>query len=145
MARSKRRSRPAILVPVASMGDIAFLLIAFFVLASRFSDDAGISVTRPMSEDIDVVDDKPPVSVIMDEESLLFVNGEEIVRDRLLSTVERHLASYDTERRKIMVTIDANLTYYDFEPIAEILAETGAPLMLAGQRDPDAPPPRTAP
>lgn len=145
MARSRRRSRPAILVPVASMGDIAFLLIAFFVLASRFSDDAGIRVERAMSEDIEVVDDQPPVSVIMDEDSLLWVNGEEVVRDRLLSSVEQSLAPYGPERRRIMVTIDANLSYADFEPIAEILAEIGAPLMLAGQRDPNAPPPRTAP
>lgn len=133
MARRGKRIRPAIMVPVASMGDIAFLLIIFFILAARFSEDSGIKIERAKSEDIVKIEEHPPVSVMMDGDGLLWVDGTEVVKDKLLSEVEARLVGYEADRRRLLVTFDANLTYADFEPIAEILAQLGVPLMMAGQ------------
>lgn len=41
----KRRSEPEI--PTASMADIAFLLIIFFLVTTSFNQDMGISLTLP--------------------------------------------------------------------------------------------------
>ena len=138
MARRGKRIRPAIMVPVASMGDIAFLLIIFFVLAARFSEDSGIKIERAKSEDIVKIEEHPPVSIMMDGDGQLWVDGAEVTKDNLLTSVEERLVGYEQERRRLLVTFDANLTYADFEPIAEILAQLNAPLMMAGQLDKDA-------
>ena len=64
MPRQRRRkARVAVSVPVASMGDIAFLLIAFFVLASQFAKDFPVQLAE--SVDIDIMDEIPPVSVVL--------------------------------------------------------------------------------
>jgi biopolymer transport protein ExbD len=123
------------MVPVASMGDIAFLLIIFFVLAARFSEDSGIKIERAKSEDIVKIEEHPPVSIMMDGDGQLWVDGAEVTKDNLLTSVEERLVGYEQERRRLLVTFDANLTYADFEPIAEILAQLNAPLMMAGQLD----------
>ena len=53
----KRRRRRTIIVPVVSMGDIAFLLIIFFILCSNIAREAGIAVAPPVSADLDQVDE----------------------------------------------------------------------------------------
>ena len=48
--KKKRRTVP---VPIASMGDIAFLLIIFFLIYSEASKDrANLKVTLPFSEHV---------------------------------------------------------------------------------------------
>jgi len=55
-------------VPVASMGDIAFLLIIFFMVCSRFAKDPGVSIDPPTTVDVNKLDDYPIV-VLIDRDS----------------------------------------------------------------------------
>ena len=71
----KRKRRRQIIVPVASMGDIAFLLIIFFLIASRLAQDK--KITQPQS--LDAVELKESViSVLIDENGHYYVNGREM-------------------------------------------------------------------
>ena len=51
----RRRKRMDLTLPTSSMGDIAFLLIIFFVLASHFMKTANIEAEKPTSEAVDTV------------------------------------------------------------------------------------------
>ena len=42
--KKRRRRRMMILIPVASIGDIAFLLVIFFVLCSRIAKDPSVDM-----------------------------------------------------------------------------------------------------
>lgn len=69
--------RKSIEPPTASMGDIAFLLIIFFILASEFAKDPVTQVKLPKTSDIKKVKDKvPPISVVIDKEGRLILDGE---------------------------------------------------------------------
>ena len=52
MKRSRRNKRRKVLVPVASMGDIAFLLIIFFLLASEFARDKDVPIQLPTAQQV---------------------------------------------------------------------------------------------
>ena len=43
----KQRSRASAKIPTATMADIAFLLIVFFLVTTSFSDDEGLGLTLP--------------------------------------------------------------------------------------------------
>ena len=45
----RKRKKQAISVPTASMGDIAFLLIIFFMVCSKFSQDVAIKLKPPVA------------------------------------------------------------------------------------------------
>lgn len=52
----KRRSRVSDEIPTASMADIAFLLLIFFLVTTVFSDERGLSLVLPeqQSEEVEV-------------------------------------------------------------------------------------------
>ena len=72
----RRRRRIPVVVPVASMGDIAFLLIIFFMLTSNFMKNRAIELEDARSPDIDVLK-KTQVTVTLDEDNFLRLQGEE--------------------------------------------------------------------
>ena len=43
----RRRKKPNLVLPLSSMGDIAFLLIIFFMLASNFMKTGNVDLQRP--------------------------------------------------------------------------------------------------
>jgi biopolymer transport protein ExbD len=119
------------MVPVASMGDIAFLLIIFFLVVSEFAKD--VPVEQPESEDIARLEETPPVSVVIDNEKRFYLDGEEIeeanLESTLISTVN---AIANVEARSVVFKADKTLTYSDIEPVLEILAKAGVPVALGG-------------
>ena len=75
MKRHRRRNRPLPKVPTASMADIAFLLIIFFMLTTSFSPDR-TSVALPSSERRTEVDQKPAIVAITPDGTVVFSDGE---------------------------------------------------------------------
>ena len=75
-----------IVLPVASMGDIAFLLIIFFMVCSRFAKDPGVDINAPTTLDVTKLDDYPIV-VLIDKENNLFFQGEPSQREQKVDSV----------------------------------------------------------
>ena len=49
----RRRKKPSLVLPLSSMGDIAFLLIIFFMLASNFMKTNKVELEKPLSPDLE--------------------------------------------------------------------------------------------
>lgn len=127
--RRRRKLHP--LIPIASMGDIAFLLIIFFLLTSNFIKEAHVQVTPPASPDVDTLEEHP-VSVTMDEEGILWLQGRECPPDLLESSVSGLL-----ENRKdkvVTVKIDKSLTQDRFGDVLLALSRAGAEIALIGRK-----------
>ena len=73
--KKKRRSVP---VPIASMGDIAFLLIIFFMVCSEVTKEKKLNVTLPTSEHVEKNDDTLVARIAVDEAGQIYFDGRAV-------------------------------------------------------------------
>lgn len=127
----KRRKRRSPFIPVASFGDIAFLLIIFFMLASVFMKESHIELTYARSRDIEKAD-AGVLSVVLDKNGELWLQGERCPKDALEPAVAALIE--DNKTKKVTVKIDKNQIQQDFEGIFGSLSEAGAEIILLGEK-----------
>jgi biopolymer transport protein ExbD len=135
MARKKKIRRQAD-VPVASMGDIAFLLIIFFLLLSEFNKDKSVPMTLPESGLVEKNKEKPRARVDIDEEGQIYIDGNKVVDSK---DVENTLSAMlkDTvadAQRHVQFKCDTNLTKDVYEPILQAIAEAGGIIDAVGEK-----------
>lgn len=133
MIKRKRRKMP-MAVSVASMGDIAFLLIIFFILASNFAKEAHIDFDPAKSPDIEKME-RSQVSVTVDKDGQVWLQGEECPVDLLDGGVEALLDGQDN--RVVMLTIHRELPHDIYGDVFLKLSEAGAEIALVGVKKED--------
>ena len=131
--QKKRRTVP---VPIASMGDIAFLLIIFFMVCSEVSKDKKLNVTLPISPYVEKNKDAFAARIAVDEAGQIFFDGRSVdsakdvewgVRAMLDSTVSE-------EQRHVQFKCDASLPKETFEPVLKAIAEGGGIIEAVGEQ-----------
>ncbi|MBT7068594.1 MAG: biopolymer transporter ExbD [Verrucomicrobia bacterium] len=135
--RSNRKRRKPVPVPVASMGDIAFLLIIFFLVCSEVAKDkTNLEVTLPLSEYVEKQEASVAARVAVDEAGQIFLDGEAVgspkdvewgVRAMLASTVA-------DDQRHVQFKCDAKLPKDTFEPVLKAIAEAGGIIDAVGEK-----------
>lgn len=70
----QRRSKPCSSVPVAAMGDIAFLLLIFFMLSSITEKEVDLKVELPKSR-VSVQESNKFFNVWVDNEGAIYYDG----------------------------------------------------------------------
>lgn len=128
----RRRKRMDLTLPTSSMGDIAFLLIIFFVLASHFMKTANIEAEKPTSEAVDTVEDAQ-VSVVVNAEGKYFVQGVEVSQGEIESAVLQAVG--DRRDTQVHLLVDRALTRAAYMPALEALGATGVKVVLEGERE----------
>ena len=128
VARPRRRMP---FVPTASFGDIAFLLIIFFMVASVFMKEANIKVKQATSPDIDKVKN-PPVSVIVDTEGKIWLQGQEYALDALEPEMSALLR--DKTDKQVMLKVDRLQKQKEFGQVLKALSNAGAEITLVGEK-----------
>lgn len=133
----KRASGSDIMVPTSSMGDIAFLLIIFFMLTSKFMQEAKVQHELPASIEIDKIQPQE-LSLILDEDGVLWAQGEETDLRSLADIVAQLQDGMSEEERleftvvfKVHNTLDAKV----YEPVIRRLAELGVKVAFAGEKE----------
>ncbi|NNC88733.1 MAG: biopolymer transporter ExbD [Akkermansiaceae bacterium] len=132
--RKKRRTVP---VPIASMGDIAFLLIIFFLVCSEVTKDrSDLQVTLPFSEHVEKIQASVVARVAMDESGEIYFDGVRVdgakdvewgVRALLTNTVA-------DDQRHVQFKCDAALPKETFEPVLKAIAEAGGIIEAVGEK-----------
>ena len=126
----RRRKKSVLFVSVVAMGDIAFLLIIFFILVGNFMKD-NMKVTPPRSEDLQP-QEAPQVIVVMDEAREVWLQGVKIPIDALSDMVQTMVG--DHRDRPVHVKIHRTIEHKDFLPVIEALSEAGVKIVLAGDK-----------
>jgi biopolymer transport protein ExbD len=114
------------------MGDIAFLLIIFFILASIPKGE--VSLTHPETDDLSEIE-RTGISVVMDEDGQCFFqnNPEPVPVEALTGLIKGHFASPDqNENRRVVVEIDRNLPYEVFKDVYSAVSEAGGIVVARG-------------
>src|SRR6266496_385515 len=97
-------------IPTASMADIAFLLIIFFMLTSVYSSNLGLEYGLPKNED--------PVNVQPLESMHILISGPgQYTIDRKAATLEQIAGYIDTKlkqnpKKPVIVQTNGNVPYY---------------------------------
>ncbi len=140
MGKRRRRKRVAILVPVASMGDIAFLLIIFFMVCSQFAKDPSVPIAPPTTVDVDELDDYPMV-VLIDVEGRLYFQGEVIASPKEIESEVRQLVENtdNVKMQTVLLRCDRDVERHVFEPVIEAIAKGGGRIAAVGKESDDSP------
>ncbi len=88
----ERRIPESAEIPTASLADIAFLLIIFFILTTTFTREKGIKFVLPEKKQEEVKLKKQKLIVVaINDKGKLFVNDEPTTFDELQSRIEKLL------------------------------------------------------
>lgn len=127
----RRRRKIKMILPLASMGDIAFLLIIFFMLTSSFMKNSQ-QLTPADSPHVENVENAQ-VSLTVDENGEVWLQGLEVDVSMIADAVEAYV---DNHPRDVLVhvNIDKSLKRKTYMPVMEALSETGVKMVLTGQK-----------
>ena len=115
-------------IPSVAMGDIAFLLLIFFVILARAQDDSHVR-WEPASS-VDVVNvSNPLASVAIDADGKYFLNGKEIGVGVLADSLTSLLGNNEAGRRTVMFKVHKTATADLFEPAIEAISQAGGELV----------------
>lgn len=138
MKRSRRKKRKPIPVPIASMGDIAFLLIIFFLVCSEVSKEkSNLQVELPLSQYVEKVKAQVVARVAVDEAGVIYFDGTQVdsakdvewgVRALLTNTVS-------DDQRHVQFKCDSSLPKEVFEPVLKAIAASGGIIEAVGEKE----------
>jgi biopolymer transport protein ExbD len=129
--RKPRRVSPT--VPLASMGDIAFLLTIFFILTSNFAKDDTRNMKPPSARELAQLENQN-VSVSIDADGGIFFNGRPVGS---AATVEAGVAGFlagtkDAKDRMVVFRCDQGVDKKVFEPVLAAISKAGGVIAAVG-------------
>ena len=134
--KKKKKQRRAVPVPVASMGDIAFLLIIFFLLCSEATkDNSKLLVQLPRSEHVEKSEGSVAARVAIDETGAIYLDGMLVDNAKDVEWGVRALLA-DTiadDQRHVQFKCDKALPKETFEPVLQAIAEAGGIIEAVGE------------
>ena len=126
----RRKKKPNLVLPLSSMGDIAFLLIIFFMLASNFMKTANVDMEEPVASSLEQ-QEAAKQSVTMDREGAIWFQGQKVDARELPDLLKPFVEA--DKNLAVHVAIHKGLTHKDFNPLIQAISECGAKLILTGQ------------
>ena len=115
-------------IPSTAMGDIAFLLLIFFVILARAVDDSHLQWQPATVEEVEPTG-AALASVVIDTDSRLFLNGREITSDRLTEGLQDLLGETPAGKRTVLLKVDREAKAKYFEPAIEAISAAGGDLV----------------
>ncbi|MFN0196650.1 MAG: ExbD/TolR family protein [Planctomycetaceae bacterium] len=115
-------------IPNTAMGDIAFNMLVFFVILARAQDDSHLNWNPAMAEKLDSAGHSA-VSVLVDSDNKLYLNGQEIGISQLSDRIEDLLGKSPAGKRTVLLKVHQDALAQRFEPILEAISEAGGDLV----------------
>ena len=115
-------------VPSMAMGDIAFLLLIFFVILARVWDDSHIQWEPARIDELDQAKNSK-ASVIIDADNKAYLNGREVGVASLAGALTEILGESEAGKRTILLKVHKHATATYFEPVIEAISEAGGDLL----------------
>ncbi len=137
MKRSKKKPKRKVQVPVASMGDIAFLLIIFFLLLSEPAKDKDLSIDLPLSDQVQKTEYAVVARVAIDDGDVIYFDGIPVdsakdvewgLRALLVNTVS-------DDQRRVQLKIDETQRGGNFVPVFKAIAEAGGIVEAVAEKE----------
>lgn len=124
----------SLVVPTSSMGDIAFLLIIFFMLASTFMKSANVQVENPTSSAIES-QAAPLVEVLVDADGTVWMGGVQSTAAEVGMVCQ--MRAEELKESPVHLKVDRNLLRKDYMPVIEAISAAGVKMILTGDKAED--------
>lgn len=127
----RRRKKMKIMIPLASMGDIAFLLIIFFMVVSSFMknkqqfDPAGSQYVQSV--------EAAQIAVTLDEDEVLWIQGQKVTVAQVGAVVETLVERHPNDTL-VHVNVHKDHEWETCRPVIEALSATGVKFVFTGTR-----------
>lgn len=108
-------------IPITNLVDVLFLLIVFFMLSTVMSFDRGIGVKLPETQASGRISNKG-VSVLVNREGRVFVDGTEIQLERVGETVK---SRQKLQGSNVLLKSDRETKYQAIADVMDKLLEVG--------------------
>ncbi|MFT5471371.1 MAG: biopolymer transport protein ExbD [Verrucomicrobiales bacterium] len=115
-------------VPAMAMGDIAFLLLIFFVILAKAVDDSHVKWTPAEADDLEASGGMR-ASVAIDADAVMFLNGREIQPANLSDALTQLLGDLEPGNRTVQLKVHNEAQAKDFEPAIEAISMAGGDLI----------------
>lgn len=115
-------------VPSVAMGDIAFNLLIFFVILANATDDSHLKwqmASTPKIEDAG----ESKVSIVLDDQNKLYVNGKQLGISQLKGQLEKELQDTAPGKRTVLLKVNKSAVANLFQPIIEAVSEAGGEMV----------------
>lgn len=135
MKRSRPKKNRNIPIPTASMGDIAFLLIIFFLLLSDFAKDRDLQMQLPQSQWVGKSEAAVAARVAMDAQGVIYFDGQRVESAKDIEWGVRALLAktLTDDQRRVQFKCDQALAKDKFEPVLKAIAEAGGIIDAVGE------------
>ena len=137
MKRSRKKKRKAIPVPIASMGDIAFLLIIFFLVCSEVSKDkTDLEVTLPLSAYVEKTEAQVVARVAVDKVGDIWFDGTKMdnAKDVEMGVLALLTTTVTDDQRHVQFKCDSASPKEVFEPVLKAIAAGGGIIEAVGEK-----------
>jgi biopolymer transport protein ExbD len=122
-----RRAKQSASIPLTSTADVAFLLLIFFLVLARGTNEAAVD-WKPARTEITLEEAQNNfVSVIIDKDHKVYINGNPIHPDQVKFAVEQYWAG-GVQERKVLLKVDKDVPEKVFAKVMLDIGSTGADL-----------------
>ena len=125
------RKRVAAVIPLASTADVAFLLLIFFIVLAKGTNESTLQVSPAETTAQLGPTDPGMVTVTIDKQSNVYVNGSPVAASQVKDAVNDFLGEVAPEGRKVLVRVDKGVPERVFGPVMVDVSETGADIWRA--------------
>jgi biopolymer transport protein ExbD len=115
-------------IPSMAMGDIAFNLLIFFVILAKSQDDSHLEWAPAEATNLQSAG-QSLVSVAIDHDNKLYLNGRELGISDLSGRIERLLGNRPAGERTVLLKIHKETLAQRFEPVIEAVSQAGGELV----------------
>lgn len=115
-------------VPSMAMGDIAFNLLIFFVILAQANDDSFLNWQPAQSKNLEAAG-YSKVSVLIDTDSKLYLNGRQVGMAGLAGQIGELLGEAPPGERTVLLKVHREAQAMYYEPVIEAISEAGGDLV----------------
>ena len=132
MVVEKKKERSAE-IPTASMADIAFLILIFFLVSSTMDVDKGIGLVLPAKGETKDIRQKNISNLLINAQGEVLLDGEQVAIPMIKNVVREKIAQ--NEKLIISVKADRDTEYQIYIKVMDQLKQAGATRISLAEPD----------
>lgn len=121
--RFRTRPRRSVLVDITPLVDVVFMLVIFFTVTTTFASHTGLRVDLPSAEQVESEVNDDPLEVVITETGSLFLNQEEVPRNKLKDKLD--LLKEGKGSPVLVIKADRNTRHGDVVHVMDQAREAG--------------------